>query len=198
MLTTVCHLMDCGFRVIFGYTQSDEISLLFHRDDQTFQRKERKILSVLAGEASAVFSLSLGNPAMFDARISTLPGLEQIKDYFRWRMEDASRNCLNGYCYWLLRDQGCDPGQAHSRTEGLKLSERHDLLMRHGINFNDLPAWQKRGCGVYWKTESKEGLDPRTGEKTITERRSLFTDLNLPIGDLDLFFGKAITDLEIN
>ncbi len=104
MLTTVCHLMDCGFRVIFGYTQSDEISLLFHRDDQTFQRKERKILSVLAGEASAVFSLSLGNPAVFDARISTLPGLEQIKDYFRWRMEDASRNCLNGYCYWLLRD----------------------------------------------------------------------------------------------
>ena len=31
MVETVKHLMDCGFRIVYGYTQSDEISLLFHR-----------------------------------------------------------------------------------------------------------------------------------------------------------------------
>jgi len=36
MVTTVEHLMQCGFRVIYGYTQSDEISLLFHRDETAF------------------------------------------------------------------------------------------------------------------------------------------------------------------
>src|SRR5436853_7339083 len=40
MLDTVEHLMDCGFRVVYGYTQSDEISLLFHRDEQAFGRPE--------------------------------------------------------------------------------------------------------------------------------------------------------------
>lgn len=53
MVDTVRHLMDCGFRIVYGYTQSDEISLLFHPKDNTFGRKTRKINSVLAGEASA-------------------------------------------------------------------------------------------------------------------------------------------------
>src|SRR2546427_7501244 len=30
MVSTTEHLMNCGFRVVYGYTQSDEISLLFH------------------------------------------------------------------------------------------------------------------------------------------------------------------------
>src|SRR5262245_6677850 len=38
MVSTVEHLMDCGFRVVYGYTQSDEISLLFHRDENAFGR----------------------------------------------------------------------------------------------------------------------------------------------------------------
>ena len=40
MTATVRHLMDCGFRVVYGYTQSDEISLLFHPDEDAFGRKD--------------------------------------------------------------------------------------------------------------------------------------------------------------
>lgn len=36
MVETLKHLMDCGFRVVYGYTQSDEISLLFHKDETAF------------------------------------------------------------------------------------------------------------------------------------------------------------------
>ena len=53
MVHTVRHLMKCGFNVAYGYSESDEISLLLRRDDDTFKRKTRKIISVLAGEASA-------------------------------------------------------------------------------------------------------------------------------------------------
>lgn len=66
MIATVSHLMDCGFRVVYGYTQSDEISLLFHPDEDGFRRKLRKWLSILAGEASACFSLTLCAVACFD------------------------------------------------------------------------------------------------------------------------------------
>ena len=99
MVATTEHVMDCGFRIVYGYTQSDEISLLFHRDEQQFQRKLRKLDSVLAGEASAKFSLLLGDVACFDCRISQLPSVELVCDYFRWRSADAARNALNGHCY---------------------------------------------------------------------------------------------------
>ena len=36
MIDTVRALMDCGFRVVYGFTESDEISLLFHKDENTF------------------------------------------------------------------------------------------------------------------------------------------------------------------
>lgn len=64
MAHTVRHLMQCGFNVAYGYSESDEISLLLRRDDDTFKRKTRKIISVLAGEASAAFSVAHGNPPL--------------------------------------------------------------------------------------------------------------------------------------
>ena len=73
MIETVKHLMKCGFKIIYGYTQSDEISLLFDSNDITFQRKERKLNSVLAGEASAKFSLLLSDIGVFDCRLCELP-----------------------------------------------------------------------------------------------------------------------------
>ena len=56
MIETTKHLMDCGFRMVYGYTQSDEISLLFHLNDDTFGRKDRKLISILASEASVFFT----------------------------------------------------------------------------------------------------------------------------------------------
>ena len=76
MLDTVEHLMNSGFDIIYGYTQSDEISLLFNLEDETFSRKIRKINSVLAGEASAKFSLLLGDMACFDCRVSQLANIQ--------------------------------------------------------------------------------------------------------------------------
>src|SRR5947209_8630345 len=66
MLATTEHLMGCGFRVLYGYTQSDEISLLLHREEDAFGRKERKFNSILAGEASGALALELGRPCAFD------------------------------------------------------------------------------------------------------------------------------------
>lgn len=183
MLATTAHLMDCGFSAVYGYTQSDEISLLLRRDDATFNRKLRKIVSVLAGEASARFSLSLGQMACFDARVCQLPTPALVRDYFRWRQEDAHRNALNAHGYWLLRKQGQGATQAAAQMSGLSVAQKNELLFQAGINFNDLPAWQKRGMAVYWAEQPKAGLNPKTGLATVTSRRVLHHDLQLPFGD---------------
>ena len=68
MIATTKHLMQPGLRIVYGYTESDEISLAVHRDDQGFGRKLRKLVPIMAGEASAAFSLALGSHGVFDAR----------------------------------------------------------------------------------------------------------------------------------
>ena len=84
MVDTAEYLMSgCGSNMLYGYTESDEISLLFGLEENSFGRKLRKLNSILAGEASAKFSLLLGAMACFDCRISQLPSVELVVDYFR-------------------------------------------------------------------------------------------------------------------
>ncbi len=66
------------FRVVYGFTESDEISLLFATGENVWQ-KVRKYNSTLAAEASASFSLALGTAATFDCRMVPLPTLERVR-----------------------------------------------------------------------------------------------------------------------
>lgn len=184
MVETGRHLMDCGFKFVLCYSQSDEISLLFHPDENSFGRKLRKLNSVLAGEASAKFSLLLGEPACFDCRISQLPLVQDVVDYFRWRNEDAHRNALNAHCYWLLRKQGYKPAAAQKQIDGLPVPAKNEMLFAEGgVNFNDLPLWEKRGWALLWKIVVKRATNRKTGEEVDAERRQLVLDLELPMRD---------------
>lgn len=180
---TVEHLMDTGFRVLYGYTQSDEISLLFERNEDSFGRKLRKLNSVLAGEASAKFSMTMGVVAAFDCRLCQLPNDDLVVDYFRWRHEDAHRNALNAHCYWRLRSEGESAKSAAAQLEGMSVARKNELLFQRDVNFNDLPSWQKRGIGLSWESYEKDGLNPKTGQVTTALRRRIRRDLELPMGD---------------
>lgn len=195
MVETVEHLMDCGFRIIYGYTESDEISLLFDLNEATFSRKVRKLNSVLAGEASAKFSLILGDVGCFDCRLSELPTRNNVVDYFRWRNEDAHRNALNAHCYWMLRKEGQNANDATKALLGLSIGDKNELLFQRGINFNDLPNWQKRGIGVVWEEYEKEATNAKTGEAVAAVRRRLKRIYDLPMREeystfIDSMLGK--------
>jgi tRNA(His) 5'-end guanylyltransferase len=192
MVATAESLMTCGFRVLYAYTESDEISLLFDPAEQLFGRKLRKYNSTLAGEASAHFSLQLGQPACFDCRISQLPNSELVVDYFRWRNEDAARNALNAWCYWTLRKDGQNEQQATNRLLGQSVSQKNELLFHYGINFNDLPNWQKRGVGLYWESYDKPAVNPITNEVVSARRRRIRTDFDLPMKDNYGHFVRSI------
>lgn len=182
MVETTRFLMrDVGIGVVYGYTCSDEISLLFAENDQSFGRKLRKLNSVLAGSASAKFTALLGDVAVFDCRISQLPTAERVADYFRWRSEDACRNALNAHCYWALRAEGASATAATRALEGTSVSDKNELLFERCINFNELPAWQRRGCGVVWERYEKRGQNPKTGEVVQAQRRRLKPEFELPV-----------------
>ena len=73
-----------------------------------------------------------------------------------------------------------------SATDGLhrlSIAEKNELLWQRGINFNDLPLWQRRGAGLYWQRFQKTGTNPLTQQVVSTTRRQLTTNLELPMRD---------------
>jgi tRNA(His) guanylyltransferase len=168
--------------VVYSHTHSDEISLLFSLDTDFFNRKTRKLNSILAGEASAFFSLKANQHASFDCRICELPSNQTVVDYFRWRQEDAARNALSSYCYWTLRKK-LSVKKATNFIKGLSTSEKNEMLFDLGINFNEIPNWQKRGIGFYWSETTKTGFNPVTQKNVQTIRSVLTIDEDLPMKD---------------
>ena len=181
MVATTRYIMDSGFKVLYGYTESDEISLLLDPDSAAFGNKVRKINTILAVEASGFFSVELRKPVCFDCRVVPLPNAELVKDYFLWRQEDAARNSLNAWCYWTLRKEGKTKREATAFLSGKSVAFKNEMLFERGINYNELPAWQKRGIGVYMDAFERSGVNPLTNETVIVKRNILKADYELPL-----------------
>lgn len=191
MIEAVKHLMNCGMHIQYGYTQSDEISLLLHKDEHSFNRKHRKLLSIMAGEASAAFTYALGHIGVFDCRLSILPNRQLVADYFSWRAEDAHRNSLNAYCYWRLREAGKTVSEATKQVNKLSVPQKNELLYSMGINYNNLPAWQKPGIGFYRNKIQKTGYNPVLQTETMVERKELTYEMELPLKE----YRKMLEDI---
>lgn len=178
METTVRHLMNCGFRVVSAYQQSDEISLVLYDEEWMFNNRPAKLLSLLAGEASAAFSVALGRPAAFDCRLHFVRTGAGVRDYLRWRRADALRNAFNAYCYWTLHADGMKPESIDSQLHRLDREEKNAMLRAHGIDFERIPAWQKQGTLFYWGEKEFLGTDPRTGTSVPYRRRCIISDVD--------------------
>lgn len=175
-------ILNHGFSFIYGYTQSDEISLLFNVKEDTFNRKLRKLNSVLAGIASTEFTYTAKLKGSFDCRICQLPTIELVQDYFSWRQEDAYRNSINAYIYWSLRNSNYSARKATSLLNGLNKNSKLELLLSKGINFNSIEPWHKRGVEFYFNTYMKEGWNPIIKETTLTLRKELIENDKLTFG----------------
>ena len=183
MVATVSHLFRSGFDVVYGYTQSDEISLLFACGTTTFDLKERKFLSILAGEASAAFTQAFGHIGVFDCRMISLPDLDAVADYFRWRQEDSNRNSLNAYVYWTLRDEGMSAREADRQLLSISNKRKIEILAERGIDYGSVPGWQRWGVGLYNVKVERKGFNPMTGKEETGNGNALQVDRELPLRD---------------
>ncbi len=168
---------------LYAYTESDEISLLLPRAWDLYDRELEKAVSLSAGLASAAFSLACGLRAAFDGRAVPCPTDGQVGDYFRWRQADAARCALNGWCYWTLRKAVRSVAEATAALAGRGVAFKNELLFRAGVNFNEVPAWQRRGTGLYREEFRREGFDPMRDVAVSVTRRRMKVDRELPMGE---------------
>ncbi|WNG21247.1 tRNA(His) guanylyltransferase Thg1 family protein [Cystobacter fuscus] len=182
MVRTASALLE-ELQGLYAYTESDEVSILFRPEWSLYDREVEKLVSLSAGLASATFTHAAGVPAVFDSRVWLGVNEDAVLDYFRWRQSDATRCALNGWCYWTLRKEGQSAAQASRALHGQSVGFKNELLFQRGINFNELPPWQRRGSGVVWEQYEKEGVNPVTGQTVRSTRRRLRVDQELPMKD---------------
>ena len=159
-----------------AYIQSDEITLLLVdyeklNTESWFDYRIDKIISISAAMATLAFNKYFTSNAemyiddfyeawnhsdveekyvkvlkkaikmglVFDSRVFNLPK-EEVTNNFYWRQLDASRNSIQMV------------GQAnfsHKELQHKSCNDIQDMLMtQKGINWNDFPAYQKRGSCV--------------------------------------------------
>jgi tRNA(His) 5'-end guanylyltransferase len=182
MITTARALLtDLGGR--YAYTSSDEISVLLAPGSELFGRTVEKLVSISAGLASATFTHAAGEPAHFDSRLWVGAGIADVVDYFSWRQSDSARCALNGWCYWTLRRHGQSAREAGRALAGTGTADKNELLFRYGVNYNDLPAWQRRGVGLWWETRQHPAHDPIRDIAVTATRRSVRIERELPMKD---------------
>ncbi|WP_455645056.1 tRNA(His) guanylyltransferase Thg1 family protein [Methanosphaera sp.] len=177
------------FNTKYVYTFSDEINILL--EEIPFNGRVEKIDSVICSYITASFMkhLFLNNdkfdvdvtklkPVSFDSRIIITAHHQQ--DYFKWRQDEAWRNCLNSYAQATLNKN-------HSNEETAKIlyklnkSEIHELLFEHDINIAHVPTWQKRGVAIYKIEQEIEGYNPKLNKKTISTRNKIYVDTEVTL-----------------
>lgn len=182
-MTAAATALMTEFDAVWGCTHSDEISVALPPEAGIFGREVEKLVSVSAGICSAAFTAAAGIPGHFDARLWIGATAGDVADYFAWRQADAARAALSMWCYWTLRQSGATARQATSALRGAGTADQNELLRQHELNFNNVPAWQKRGTGLSWEQYEITGVDPRTGTATTAARRRLRADSELPAKD---------------
>lgn len=176
-----------------AYTQSDEISLLlidYENIDTSawFNNNVQKMVSVSASMATMAFNQSFSRIvkelegglqdtdkeylellrnkvgiAMFDSRVFNLP-ITEVNNYFIWRQQDASRNSVQ-----MVAQSKFSHKELHKKNN----SELQEMLFSsYGINWNNLPTYQKRGSCIV--KEEYEYLDT-TRTRWIVDDIPLFT-----------------------
>jgi tRNA(His) 5'-end guanylyltransferase len=76
----------------------------------------------------------------------------------------------------------------------LKAPDKHELLFAHGVNFNDLPEWERRGAGMWWVETVREAKTSSPRSQPAS-RRTLHRELVLPFASAyDAFLQKLLSD----
>jgi len=191
MIETTITLVE-QTQALIGYTQSDEISLLFHSDSHKrsifFDGRISKMNSVLASVTTARFNALVANtipeksetPATFDCRAWQVPTAAEAANVFLWREQDAAKNSVS---------MAARAHYSHADLDGKSGSEMQQMLFEVGQNWNDYPAFFKRGTFVRrcaeeraFSTEELESLPPlhaarRDPSLTFTRHRIAAIDM---------------------
>lgn len=201
---------------VFGYTQSDEITLVLTdyatiKTDAWFGYNVQKMASVSASMATMEFN-RLFRKEFEDMVLEWNPDRKDItllEDRLAKLQDKQFTACFDARCFSIPVDEVCNcliwrqqdatrnsieaVGQAnfsHKQLMGKSCNEIQDMLFKEkGVNWNDFPTDCKRGSACYRVVSEEEIDDPRNpGNKITVQRRRWVVDIGIPIFSQDRQF----------
>lgn len=153
LMVEVTKLLTKEYNALISYTQSDEISLLLYSDNMDSQVPYNGRIQKLVGDMTAFTTLQFNRLLpeylpdeyvkrypRFDCRVWNVPTLEEAANVFLWRELDATKNSISMAAQHYF---------SHKVLQGKNASEMQNMLMlEKGVNWNDYPAFFKRGTYV--------------------------------------------------
>jgi tRNA(His) guanylyltransferase len=185
MVETTQHLVH-QTHARMGYTQSDEISLVWLADtaasDVLFSGKVQKMVSVLASMAAAKFVTAIPEEFRdrlphFDARVFQLPSKEEAANAFLWRAMDARKNAISMVAQSRF---------SHKALFGKDQKAMLAMLAEAGVDFEALPVRFRRGSFIRRETVERFLTDeelkriPQAHRPTGKVMRSELRVLDMP------------------
>lgn len=189
--TTAALVRDTG--ACMGYTQSDEITLAWHADNHKsqiwFDGRVAKMTSQLAAQATLIFYRAVMERIpqyaerlpTFDARVWSVPTREEGANVFLQREWDATKNSIS---------MAAATYYSHKQRHGKNGSAQQEMLFQKGINWNDYPAFFKRGTYVQRRTvampfssDELDKLPPKheaRANPALVVKRQVCTVLDMP------------------
>lgn len=163
---TASHLLKLsGARLV--HTYSDEISLMLWRGEDYrsqiwHEGKPYKLISVLASACTHFFGAKSDlSGALFDARAFSVPSIEEAKNYFLWRQQDALRNSVAA-----LAQAYFSAKQLHGKNS----EEMKGMLFSSGVSWDEMS--ERKRIGAYFAREKVlRELDDETLAKIPEGRR---------------------------
>jgi len=192
MINTMNYLVERTDAKI-GYTQSDEITLIYYttatHQQTLFGGRVQKLSSVLASMTTAKFNRELSKAitekadalAFFDCRVFNVPDLEGVENVLKWRWLDAKKNSISMAAHTVFGHKAI----MHKNSE-----QKIQMLRSTGNSWEDLPEFFKYGTFSY-KNEvvSKIPEDLLKFHKGVSHfKRSVV--LNQCVDDIDGIFLK--------
>jgi len=176
-----------------GYTQSDEITLMWYSDSHEskiyFDGRLFKMISDLASMASVFFNSKLAEYLpekkdklpRFDCRLFNVPSVEEAVNVFYWREKDATKNSIT---------MAASEFYSHNFLMGKNGSEKQELLFQKGINWSeDYCTHFKRG--TYIQRKIKTGILSKEEQYLLPENHNARKDPNFT------FERKVVVELEL-
>lgn len=163
--------------VKFGYTQSDEISLIMSDLDNEntslwFDGNVPKIVSVAASIATAHFNKNFKNPsgkmAYFDARVFALQE-DEVTQYLNWRQKDAFKNAVT-----LISLKHYSHKQIHS----VNTKEKIAMINKKNDSLESYYKGNLKGVTVVKSSKRVPSYNPKTKETGYSDRTVWISDVS--------------------
>ena len=155
-----------------GYTQSDEITLIFYSESIQsqiwFDRKIQKMTSLLAAHASIYFYKALGRldiTPTFDARTYQVPNKIEACNVLRYREGDAIKNSIGMAARSIF---------SHKELLNKSTIDQLELMKVVGVDWNDYRPHFKRGSYI-----KRQPINAMVGDLEVIKRPATLLEMPL-------------------